>query len=452
MALSPTDSHLFGALFSDAEMAELFSDAACIRSWLDVEASLARVQGRLGVIPAEVAQHIDAVLANLPIDPDGVRAGIARDGVPIAALVAQVRQAVDPEAAPYVHWGATTQDVMDTGLVLRLRAALRVLENLLGDVMSRLAEMTRVHRTTLMPGRTHAQHAVPITFGLKVAGWLAPLIRHRRRLAELRPRLLVVQLGGAAGTLAALDQRGPDVLHALADELGLGVPLLPWHTQRDGLAELAGWLSLVSGSLGKMAQDLILLAQSEVDEVHESSEVGRGSSSTMPQKHNPVASEVILAAARTNATLLGALHHALVQEHERGTHGWQIEWMVLPQMLALTAAALRQAAFLGRHLAVDVERMRRNVADSQGMLLAEALRLALAPHLGADAARQLIAEAGRIARREGFHLVELVRSRTDAPVDWAILRDESTYLGAADAFIERVLAEAADLLDTPPPS
>ena len=200
-----------------------------------------------------------------------------------------------------------------------------------------------------MAGRTHSQQALPITFGFKVAGWLAPLLRHRERLAELRPRVLVVQFGGAVGTLAALGASGPQVQEALASELGLNLPPIPWHTQRDTMAELAGWLSMLNGSLAKMAQDVILLAQSEVSELSESGDSTRGGSSTMPQKNNPITSELIITAARTNASLLASMHQAQVQEHERGTHGWQMEWLVLPQMFTLTAAALNKTLLLSQN-------------------------------------------------------------------------------------------------------
>jgi 3-carboxy-cis,cis-muconate cycloisomerase len=260
-------------------------------------------------------------------------------------------------------------------------------------------------------------------------------------LTELKPRLLVVQFGGAAGTLASLGQSGIQVQAALAAELDLGVLPLPWHVQRDTLAELAGWLSLVSGSLAKLGQDIILLAQSEIGEVRESSDRSRGGSSTMPQKSNPIVSELIIAAARTNASLLASMHQALIQEHERATHGWQVEWLNLPPMFALTSAALSKAEFLSRHLAVDAARMRQNVDASHGLLLAEAISFALSETMSRTEAKKLVAEACQIVMAEDRHLVDVVREKTNAPLDWQALKDESAYLGSADAFIERVLRE-----------
>jgi 3-carboxy-cis,cis-muconate cycloisomerase len=331
---------------------------------------------------------------------------------------------------------------MDTALVLQMRAALAAVERTLGRVIDNLGGMAHRHRHSVMPGRTHSQQAVPIPFGLKAAGWLAPLLRHRTRLGEIRPRALVVQLGGAAGTLAPLGARGVDVAEALAAELDLSPALLPWHTQRDVLAEVAGWLSLVSGSLGKMAQDVLLLAQTEIGEVRETAAEGRGGSSTMPQKANPVVSEQIVAAARTNAALLGAMHQALIQEHERATSGWQMEWWTLPQMFELTASALRKAEFLSAHLDVDAARMRQNVSASNGLMLAEAVTFALSTTMGRPAARALVTSACRTARAENRHLVDVVRAQTDAPLDWEALKDEATHFGSAQAFIDRVLAEA----------
>ena len=428
--------------FSDDTVATLFSDAEFIAQMLAVEAALAKTQAALSVIPHEAGERINAALANLAVDMDALRAGVDTDGVPTIALVKQLRAQVSGEAATYVHWGATTQDVMDTALVLQVRAALAEIDTRLRSVIGHLARLADTHRHSLMAGRTHSQQAVPITFGLKVAGWLVPLLHHRERLEQIKPRALVVQFGGAAGTLAALGDDGLRVQSALAAELNLGVPLTPWHTQRDALAEVAGWLSLVTGSLAKMAQDIILLAQSEIGELRETDDAARGGSSTMPQKHNPVMSEAIVAAAKVNSTLVGAMHQALIQEQERATGGWQIEWLALPQMFALTASALSRAAYLSEHLVVDTARMRASLDASNGLMMAEALNQALAPHMGRVEAKQLIQAACADAVKQDRHLTDVVRERTDAAVDWAALRDESTYLGTAQTMIDRVLDAA----------
>jgi 3-carboxy-cis,cis-muconate cycloisomerase len=379
--------------------------------------------------------------ATLEVDVEQLQAGLEKSGVPVIELVRQLRAHVGQDAADYVHWGATTQDIMDTARVLQIRVVLAQMEPTLEAVIANLARLADQHRHTLMAGRTHSQQALPITFGLKVANWLAPLLRHRERLSEMKPRLLVVQFGGAAGTLAALGEKGTAVQSALAQELNLNIPPIPWHTQRDTVAELANWLSLVSGSLAKMAQDIILLAQSEVAEVRETADSSRGGSSTMPQKHNPIISELIIAAARTNASLLSAMHQAQIQEHERATHGWQMEWLTLPQMVGLTAVALNKARFLSQNLVVDEARMRQNVAASNGLMLAEAITFALAPAFMSRAeAKRLVQAACQVVLQENRHLVDVVREKTAVPLDWQTLRDEAAYLGAADEFINNVLA------------
>jgi 3-carboxy-cis,cis-muconate cycloisomerase len=439
------DSSLFAPLFSDSEVAEQFSDAQFVRAMLEVESALATVEGRLGVISTEAATRIVDIAARLEVDFERLRNGVEKSGVPVIDLVRQLREQVEGEAADYVHWGATSQDIVDSARVLQIRGALTIFESMLGSLIQNLSRLADQHRHTLMAGRTHSQQALPITFGFKVAGWLAPLLRHRERLAELRPRVLVVQFGGAVGTLASLGRSGTQVQEALAAELGLDPPPIPWHTQRDTMAELAGWLSMLNGSLAKMAQDVILLAQSEVSELSESGDSTRGGSSTMPQKNNPIISELIITAARTNASLLASMHQAQVQEHERGTHGWQMEWLVFPQMFTLTAAALNKALFLSQNLAVDEVRMHQNVTVSNGLMLAEAVSYALVrASMSRASAHQLIKEACQVVTEEGRHLIDVMKEKTDAPVDWDAIREESSYLGSADTFINRVLQAAVE--------
>lgn len=421
-----------------------------MRYLLEVEAALARAQERLGIIPRGSGDAITEAADALTIDFDKLAAGTDKAGLPIIALVQQLHDAVGGETAAYVHWGATTQDIMDTALVLQLADGLRQIEEGLGLTIDYLAKLADRHRDTIMAGRTHSQQALPITFGLKVAGWIAPLLRHRQRLDELKPRLFCVQFGGASGTLASLGDRGMEVVEVLAQELDLAVPIVPWHTQRDSLAELAGWLSLVCGSLAKMAQDIILLAQSEIGEVRESADLSRGGSSTMPQKSNPVISEVIIAAARTNASLLSSMHNAQIHEHERATHGWQMEWLALPQMFGLTAAALDKAVFLSENLVVNEAKMRQNVAAANGLMSAEAVSFALADHVPRVEAKKLVSDAVQVVLAEDRNLVDVVQEMVDVRpikigIDWDALRDESNYLGATQEFIDRVLGATASI-------
>jgi 3-carboxy-cis,cis-muconate cycloisomerase len=446
--MTPLDSKIFVPLFTDDEISALFTDKAYVRALVEVEAALARAQAMVGVIPAAAAEQISRVKA-ADIDITALTKGTIRSGFPIIALVQQIRRQAGEEAAPYVHWGATTQDIMDTASVLQMRAAIELFKPAILNIVRRLSELAQRHRTTVMAGRTHGQQALPITFGLKVASWIAPVIRHAERLDEILPRLLVVQFGGAAGSLAALGDKGLAVARALADELKLSVPLMSWHAQRDSLVEFAGWLSLMTGCLGKMAQDVILLAQTEVGEVAESGEQGRGGSSTMPQKSNPITSELMLAAARTNASLLSALHHAQIQEHERATHGWQVEWLTLPQMMMLTGGALKHALDLAQNLQVDEAAMRANIARGNDVVLAEAAVFALAKAMPRAKAEELVKNACGIAMSEARPLIEVVKELATLPdgtVDWQALSDPANYLGETDRIIASVLDRANELL------
>jgi 3-carboxy-cis,cis-muconate cycloisomerase len=441
------DSAIFGPLFSDAEISALLTDDAYLRALIEVEAALARAQAKVGVIPVTAAEKISRVKA-AEIDIAALTQGTIRSGFPIIALVQQLRKQAGEDAAPYVHWGATTQDIMDTASVLQMGAAIDIFRRAIVETVRRLSDLAQLHRRTVLAGRTHGQQALPITFGLKVATWIAPMIRHAERIDEILPRLLVVQFGGAAGTLAALGDKGLAVTQALADELKLSVPVMSWHAQRDSLVEFAGWLSLVTGSLGKMAQDVILLAQTEVGEVAESAEQGRGGSSTMPQKSNPITSELIVAAARTNASLLSALHQAQIQEQERATHGWQVEWLTLPQMMILTGGALKHALDLAQNLQVDDAAMRANMARANDVVLAEAVVFALAKAMPRTVAEELVKNACCIATSEARPLIEVVKETAPVPhgtVDWETLADPANYLGETDKIIDSVLEHANNL-------
>jgi 3-carboxy-cis,cis-muconate cycloisomerase len=450
VSFSPIDSPLYASLFRDARLEEPFSDAGALRRMIRVLAALARVQGRLGVIPASVADSIDEGLQESTLerlDLGRLAERVARDGVPVAGLVEQLREALRAAereaAADHLHWGATTQDVMDTALALQLREALDVIGGSLDVAIDALLAVAERHRDTPMVARTHGRQALPTTFGAKAAGWLAPLLRHRQRLRELRPRLLLVQLGGAAGTLAPLGDAALDVRRGLAEELELGLPPMPWHVQRDGVAELAGWLAASSASVAKMAGDLIAMNQDEIGEVRLGAAADAGGSSTLPHKRNPIQAEMIVVAARANASLIGAVYQGMLQEHERGTHGWQLEWMALPQMVALTSSALQRAGRVIVSLQVDAGRMREHLDDTHGMVLAERLTFALAEHSSRPAAAALVKQAAGRVVREGGTLVDAVRRACDLPLDWEALGEPSTATGAAGAFVDAVLREAA---------
>lgn len=438
MSILPSDSEIYRNLLSDGELARLFSDESELRGLLNAEAALARAEGQLDIIPRDAALRIDSAARRLSPSPSSLTAETAIAGVPITALLMELRKAVGDDAQ-YVHWGATSQDIVDTALVLRLKAACHILAARLARLADVLAKQADRHRRTVMAGRTRFQQAVPTTFGLKAAGWLSMLCRHRDRLREFEGRLFVVQFGGAAGTLAALGPRGMAVTMAFARELGLGVPPAPWHTQRDNVAELAGWLSLVSGTLGKIGRDVLLLAQSEIAEVRPST---GGGSSTMPQKANPIGAEVLVTLAQANATHLAAIHGAIGQEHERGGSGWMLEWLTLPQMVVATGAGLAQAISLMDGLIVDEGRMAENISAANGLLMAEAAVFALSEHMPRPDAEHLVAAACRgVAQGQG-HLFDVLKTLTDVPLDRAVLCDPRYYLGSSEDFINRILAQA----------
>jgi 3-carboxy-cis,cis-muconate cycloisomerase len=428
MSVSPFDSRLFAALFSDPDMAALFSDEAAIAAMLKVEVALAKVQAHSGVIPQTAYRQIADGLEDFAPDPAGLSQETAHFGVPVPALLKAARAVIGNEGRHYLHWGPTSQDIVDTALVLRLKEVIGRLEERILKLLDTMEALASAHAATLMVARSRWQQAVPTTLGYKINLWAEPIRRHLARLAQTKPRLLVLSLGGAAGTLAAMGAEGPQVAGQLAAELKLELPATPWHSQRDGVAEFAGWLSMLTGSLGKIGQDLLLMAQSEVAEVRFSS---GGGSSTMPQKSNPVGAEVVVALARMNAGLLGIIHQAQVQEHERGGSGWMLEWMTLPQMVLAAAGALKHADLLLSTMDINVQQMRANLEQSNGQILAEAAVFALSACMPRTDAQELVKRACLESRRTGTHVIDILSKTADYPIDWQRLKDPKRYTGMA---------------------
>jgi len=438
---------LTGNMFSTAAMQQVFSAASCVQGMLDFEAALTRAEARIGVVPALAVTPVARCCHASAIDLGKLAQDAAASGnlaIPLVRQLTAAVAAVDQEAAKFVHWGATSQDAIDTGLVLQLRRALDLIEADLGGLINALAGLAERHINTVMVGRTWMQHALPTTFGLKLAGWLDGLLRHEQRIAALRPRLLVLQFGGAAGTLASLGEQGADVAAALADELKLALPDLPWHTQRDRLAECASVLGMLTGSLGKMARDLSLLMQTDVAEAAEPAGEGRGGSSTMPHKRNPVGCAAVLACARRMPALVSTMLSGMVQEHERALGGWQAEWDTLPDIVQLTAGALQQMRGIAEGMTVDAERMLTNLDVTHGLIMAEAVTLALGNAMGRQAAHHAVEAACRQAASSGRHLREVlladpVISGILPPAKIDELLDPAHYLGQARHFVDRVL-------------
>lgn len=439
MAVSPFDGALWAGFWGDPEIGPFFSDAAEIRAMLAVEGALARVQGALGLIPAPSAAAIAEAAVCAEIDPAELAPGTASAGMPVPALVAALRGVLPAEHGAWVHCGATTQDVMDTGLVVRLGGVLAVLDGRLERLIAALGAQASRHRDTLIAARTRGQIATPTTLGAKIAVWTMPLIRHRTRLAELRPRVLAVSLAGASGTGAAMGGRGREVMAALAVDLGLAPAELPWHAARDGIAELGGWLALVTGSLGKIGQDLIQLGASEVGEVTAGA---GGGSSTMPNKANPVGADALVTLARLNAQALGGLHQAMVAAQERDGAAWALEWFALPAMCAAAGAATRHALALAEALAAHPGRIAATLEADRGMMLAEAAVFALAADMPRPEAQALVARAVAAVRAGEPTLAAALAARAPE-VDWAAVLDPARQTGDAAALVDRLLAAIA---------
>jgi 3-carboxy-cis,cis-muconate cycloisomerase len=429
MPASPLDSAIYRELFGDAEVARLFSDTAEVRAMLLVEGALAEVQGELGLIPETAARAIHRAAMELQIDPGALAAETGRNAVPVPALVAAFRAEMKaPEHAQFVHWGATSQDIMDTGLTLRLRKVLEIAEARVGAALTALATIAETHAETPMAARTYGQAATPTSFGAMAAGWGAPLLQLREELAALRPRLLVVSLGGAAGTLSAMGPQGPEIRARLAARLALGDPGASWHADRDRMAALAAWLTRLAGALGKMGEDLTLMSQTGIGEV----DLGPGGgSSTMPQKANPVLPSLLVAIARQTAGLNGVMQGALVHRQNRDGAAWLTEWLTLPQMCILTARALAVAGELAGAVRPRHDRMAALIDDGTGLIFAEALTFALAARMPRPKAQEAVKALCREAQETGTPLRTL--AERDFPGDWAPVFDPARQMGVAPA-------------------
>jgi len=451
MTIGMLQSSLFGDMFGTAAMRAAFGEPAFLARCIEVEAALARAQARLGIIPAEAAGPISEAAAKLAADPassldlDRLRRETENVGYPILPLVRQLAERAG-DAGRYLHWGTTTQDIMDTAVVLQIRDGLRLVESDITAIRGHLADLAKRYRDTPMAGRTHLQHALPITFGYKAAVWLAGFDRHSDRLAELKPRALTVQFGGAAGTLASLGN-GEEALGSrreLARELGLAEPPITWHVARDAIVETVQFLALVGGSLGKIAFDVMLMSATEFAEAAEPFVAGRGSSSTMPQKRNPISCEMILAGSKALRQHAGLVLDAMVSDFERATGPWHVEWIAVPESFGYAAGALHNAEFMLGGLIVDPARMAKNLGMTHGLIVAEAVMMGLAPHTGRNEAHDLVYDACRVAIEQDRPLFDVLLETKEVatPLGAEALRrltDPANYLGAAREMVDDVL-------------
>ena len=438
---------IFDALFGDPTVDALISDAALVAAMLRVEVALARAEAATGVIPARAVDAIKQCANVSGYDLAALAADAATAGnlaIPLVRHLTERVARIDADSAHYVHWGATSQDIIDTAMVLQLRDAIAIVLVQLeraGDAASVLAEK---HAGTVMASRTWMQHGTPITFGLKAAGWMSMLDRARAQLYDALARASVLQLGGASGTLAAFRDRGLDVARAMASELTLTLPDLPWHASRDRFATLACALGVATGAMAKIARDISLLAQSEVAEAFEPAGEGRGESSTMPQKRNPVGSSVVLAASLRVPALVATVLAAMPHEHERALGGWQAEWETMPALVRLTGGAARHTAEMLGGLEVDAARMRANVNLTGGVSLAESVSMSLAEHVGKLDAHRIVGVAAKRAMAEQrtmaavlVEMPEVAKHLSRAEID-SLLTAEN-YLGASEQLVRDAL-------------
>lgn len=439
---------LFDELFRAPAVERIYSDASTVQAMLDFEAALARAAARAGIIPSSAAAAIGAQCRVEGIDFASLSRAAASSGNLAIPLVKQLTASVakeDAEASRYVHWGATSQDVIDTAAVLQLREALVSMLGDLDSLAGSFARFAETHRKTILPARTWMQQALPTSFGFIAAGWLDALLRGRRRLLVLRTTALALQFGGAVGTLAAFGARGAQVAKLLADELRLELPAIPWHSHRDRMAEAATTFGLLAGTLTKIARDISLHSQTEIAEIHEPSEQNRGGSSTLPHKRNPVACAAILGATLRVPALVSSMLAAMDHPQQRALGSWHAEWETFPEIVRLTAGGLHHLAAVAPHLVIDTRRMRENLEATRGLVFAEAVSIVLSEKIGRQAAHNRLEAASRRAQSENRHLRDVLAAEKDlsgilTPAELDRLFDPLNYLGSAGDFIDRVLA------------
>jgi len=443
------DSLIFRDFYNTDELRAIFDDRYLVQCWLDTEAALARAQAGLQVIPLEAAVEITRQAKAELFDLDQLRQSTNLVGYPIVGLVKQLAGLCEGEAGRYVHWGATTQDIMDTGNVLQLRATLNVIERDLAKLIDVLTNLAQTQRDTVMAGRTHGQHALPITFGYKVAVWVDELQRHAERFSQCRPRVLRCSFNGAAGTLASLGDQGWAVHQGLAAELDLAPAAIAWHSARDSFAEFVALCGLLTATLGKMAREIARLQQNEFGETEEPFVMGKGSSSTMPQKRNPILCEATIGIAQIVRQHVPSLLSAMQPEHERAMGEWHVEWDVLPHTCQLTGAALQHSLAIFDGLVVHADKMRQNLDLTHGLIVAEAVMMHLGQFMGRQQAHEVVYEAcaHALANHQSLYEVLSATPSVTAHIDGEALKnllDPANYLGVAQVMIDNVTKREKD--------
>jgi 3-carboxy-cis,cis-muconate cycloisomerase len=445
MPATALDSAIFRDIFGTEAMRQVWSDGNRIQKYLDFEAGLARAQARLKIIPQAACDEILQHCKVEQYDIEKLKKQTERIGYPVLPVVQQLVALCKDGLGEWCHWGATTQDITDTATIMQIREGLALIEHDIAAVSDSLAILAKKYRDTPMAGRSNLQQAVPITFGYKVATYLAAFERHKQRLKQLRERVFVFEFGGAAGTLSSLGKDGLRTQVELAKELNLSQPEIAWHTVHDRIAEVGCFLGLVTGICNKIAYDVKLMMQTEVEEVYEPFHEGRGSSSTMPQKRNPISCVYITAQTAVVRTQVAALLNAMEQDHERATGQWEIEWIVLPEIFVLAAGILSQTRFMVGGLQVDEKKMRANLDLTKGLIVSEAVMMGLGPTLGRQRAHDLVYDICRKVVATGRPLAELLAedgeiSKHMSRAELAKLCDPANYLGQAGEMVDRVLA------------
>ena len=439
------DSELFSDQFSTPEMQEIFSDRKVVQRWLDVEAALARAEAEAGIIPAEAADEILRIADVEFYDLTAMKVEMDRTSHPIVPLVRAMDEKCGGENGRYIHWGATTQDIIDTGQMLQIKDAWTVIKRDLKTLTGILAKLAKDHKSTVMAGRTHGQQAQPITFGYKVAIWLDELKRHQVRMTETKERLFVGQFSGAVGSMAALGEPGLIIQKRMMDILELKQPTICWHVARDTMAEAASVMAMLTGTIGKIAHEIYILQKSEVAELEEPMPEGKVGSSTMPHKRNPAICETIVALARATKGCVVQAFDNLIAEHERDKIGLQSEREFVARLHAMTHSAVKKMILVSRALSVRSEKMRRNLDITEGLMLSEAVMMALAPVIGRQEAHEVVykiaqrAAINKTGMKEGLMAAPEITSKlSEIEID-AIL-DPDAYTGVCAQFVERVLA------------
>ena len=446
------DSELYKDLYGNKEIREIFSDKSLLKKWIEVELALAKAQTELGMIPEEAFKEIEnkADINNFNIAE--IRKGIEKTSHPLISFIRQYSEICENGAGEYVHFGATTQDIMDTGLILQLKDGYHFIESQLDRLLDILIKLTKENRDVPMAGRTHGQHALPITLGFKMAQWLSEFERHRKRMNEIYDRVFVGQLGGAVGTLASIEEDGLKVQKRMMEILGLNVADIPWHTSRDNLVELASVYALIAGTIGKIANEIINLQRTEIAEIEEGFQFGKVGSSTMPHKRNPMICEYIVGLSRLVRLQMASVYDVLIQEHERDMGLWLVEWEVWPEITVFVSKIIESITVVLSNLIIHKEKMSENLELTGGLIMSEHMMFVLSPYVGKQTAHEIVYEVCMEAYEKGIPVID-VFAKNDIVRQY--LSEEEireslnpgNYLGLSKNFVDKVLNNFVEMRD-----